>query len=875
MIPSSRIRRDFLDFFASQGHTVVPSSSIVPHEDPTLLFANAGMNQFKDVFLGDGTRDYVRAASTQKCLRVSGKHNDLEVVGRDTYHHTFFEMLGNWSFGDYYKKEAIVWAWELLTGVWKLPPDKLYVTVFGGEAGVPFDEEAYGIWSRETDIPKDHILRFGAKDNFWEMGDTGPCGPCTEIHIDRGESYGKLDPKTCFVNTDSDRFIELWNLVFIQYNRDSSGTLKELPSRHVDTGAGFERLCAVLQQKSSNYDTDVFQPLITRIAQLSGVAYSEREGTPHRVIADHIRALSCAIADGALPSNEGRGYVLRRLLRRAARFGRELGFREPFMGELAPVLAETMGEVFPELRQRLDHVRNVLGGEERSFDRTLDQGLKRFHDLRKSLAGTVLPGVEAFRLYDTYGFPLDLTEQLASEHGLSVDREAYEQEMSGQRSKSRDARRGEDEGQNRPWHEVKAGTSSFVGYDSLDSVTDILRWRPGLESDEIELVLAQSPFYAESGGQVGDRGVIAGESWTVRVRDTRILDGQRVQLGKLDGVLDPGAMVSATVDAEARRATERNHTATHLLQAALRQVLGDHVHQEGSLVEPERLRFDFSHSGPLSPEELSAVEEIVCARAMDNIRVHTFQSSYQKAIEDGVTALFGEKYGDTVRVVQVPGFSSELCGGTHLASTGQLGSFLITSESGVAAGVRRIEAVTGTGALAQAARQREQLNAVEALLGSAGSDRIEKLRRTLEDKRRLEKELEHLKAELMSRTASEALADAEIVSGVRIHVQELADAGIDDLKSLCDRLRESGEEMVALVVSSLADKVTMATFVSDAVISRHALKAGELVAAIAPLVGGKGGGRPQLATAGGKDPAGLPAAIEKFRHLVREKLGAA
>ncbi|MCA9786608.1 MAG: alanine--tRNA ligase, partial [Candidatus Cloacimonetes bacterium] len=554
--------------------------------------------------------------------------------------------------------------------------------------------------------------------------------------------------------------------------------------------------------------------------------YSEREGTPHRVIADHIRALSCAIADGALPSNEGRGYVLRRLLRRAARFGRELGFREPFMGELAPVLAETMGEVFPELRQRLDHVRNVLGGEERSFDRTLDQGLKRFHDLRKSLAGTVLPGVEAFRLYDTYGFPLDLTEQLASEHGLSVDREAYEQEMSGQRSKSRDARRGEDEGQNRPWHEVKAGTSSFVGYDSLDSVTDILRWRPGLESDEIELVLAQSPFYAESGGQVGDRGVIAGESWTVRVRDTRILDGQRVQLGKLDGVLDPGAMVSATVDAEARRATERNHTATHLLQAALRQVLGDHVHQEGSLVEPERLRFDFSHSGPLSPEELSAVEEIVCARAMDNIRVHTFQSSYQKAIEDGVTALFGEKYGDTVRVVQVPGFSSELCGGTHLASTGQLGSFLITSESGVAAGVRRIEAVTGTGALAQAARQREQLNAVEALLGSAGSDRIEKLRRTLEDKRRLEKELEHLKAELMSRTASEALADAEIVSGVRIHVQELADAGIDDLKSLCDRLRESGEEMVALVVSSQADKVTMATFVSDAVISRHALKAG-------------------------------------------------
>jgi alanyl-tRNA synthetase len=874
MIPSAQIRKDFLDFFARQGHTVVPSSSIVPHEDPTLLFANAGMNQFKDVFLGEGTREYNRAASTQKCLRVSGKHNDLEVVGRDTYHHTFFEMLGNWSFGDYYKKDAIIWAWELLTGVWKLPADKLYVTVFGGEQGVPFDEEAYGIWASETDIPKDHILRFGAKDNFWEMGDTGPCGPCTEIHIDRGERYGKLDRDTCFVNTDSDRFIELWNLVFIQYNRDASGTLKELPARHVDTGAGFERVCAILQDKSSNYDTDVFQPLIQRIAGLSGVAYTQEGGIPHRVIADHIRALSCAIADGALPSNEGRGYVLRRLLRRAARFGRELGFREPFMAELAPVLADTMGDVFPELRQRRDHVCNVLTGEERSFDRTLDLGLKRFHDLRKSMGGTVLPGDEAFRLYDTYGFPYDLTEQLASEHGLTVDKTGYDREMAGQRSKSREARREDAAAEAQPWHEVHKGTGSFVGYDTLDCVTRILRWRPGSTEGDVDLVLEESPFYAEAGGQVGDRGVVSGEHWSVQVHGTRIAEGLRVSTGTLQGVMQPDTLVSAGVDADSRRATERNHTATHLLQAALRHVLGDHVHQEGSLVDPERLRFDFSHTGPLNAEQLRAVEDLVNRQAMLNTRVATRHSSYQKAIEDGVTALFGEKYGDTVRVVEVPGFSAELCGGTHLASTGQLGGFLITHESGVASGVRRIEAVTGTGTLAVAGRQREQLDRVEDLLGSHGSDPIEKLRRTLEDKRRLEKELEHIKAELMGLKAGAALDGAEEVAGVRIHTEEVPGASIDDLKTLCDRLRETGGDLAALAVGRDGDKVTLAVMVSDAVIARHGLKAGELVAAVAPFVGGKGGGRPQLATAGGKDPAGIPAAMEHFRSLVRGKLGA-
>ncbi len=875
MKTAAAIRREFLDFFRERGHEVVPSSSVVPHEDPTLLFANAGMNQFKDVFLGEGSRPYSRAASTQKCLRVSGKHNDLEAVGRDTYHHTFFEMLGNWSFGDYYKREAIRWAWELLTEVWGLPKDRLYATVFGGNEQVPFDEEAYETWRTETDIDEKRILRFDAKDNFWEMGEIGPCGPCTEIHIDRGERFGRMDPKSCFVNTDSDRFIEIWNLVFIQYDRRKDGSLHSLPAKHVDTGAGFERLCAVMQNCDSNYDTDVFQPLIQRIAADSGVKYTEKDGMPHRVIADHLRSLCFTIADGALPSNEGRGYVLRRLLRRAARFGRELGFRGSFLPGLVDVLCESMGEAFPGLPAQADAIRGVLEAEERSFDRTLDQGLKRFQDLRAELAERkqdTVPGEEAFRLYDTYGFPLDLTEQMAGEHGLQVDSEGYAREMEKQRSQSREARKGSlESGEQQPWQEVRAGSDSFVGYDCLDMATEVLRWRRS-SGERMELVLASSPFYAEAGGQVGDRGRIQGGAWSMEVEDTRIVAGVRVHFGRITGDFEPAEPVSASVDPALRRATERNHTATHLLQAALRQVLGEHVRQEGSLVEPGRLRFDFRHTAPLSRAEIEQVERLVMEQARANLRVGVSQSSYDEAIARGAMALFGEKYGDKVRVIDVPGFSTELCGGTHLAATGQLGDFVIVHEGGIAAGVRRIEAVTGEGAQALRQEQQRALDRLADLLSSRGADPLEKLERALEEKKSLEKAHEKLKAELLELKAGAAMDEGEQLAGVTLHVEHVEGASMADLKQLCDKLRESGRDTVALLSAEDKGKVMLAVLVSDAVIARHGLKAGALVKEVAPLVGGGGGGRPQLATAGGKNPAGLPEAREAFRAAVRQVL---
>jgi len=874
MYSSTRVRSDFLEFFAEREHTVVPSSPVVPRADPTLLFTNAGMNQFKDVFLGENARPYRRAASSQKCLRVSGKHNDLEVVGRDTYHHTFFEMLGNWSFGDYYKREAIRWAWELLTGVWKLPAESLYATVFEGDEQVPFDEEAWEYWHSETDIPRAQILKFGHRDNFWEMGETGPCGPCSEIHIDRGEAFGELDPRTCFVNMDSDRFIELWNLVFIQYHRGPDGELTALPQKHVDTGAGFERICAVLQNVVSNYDTDVFQPLIQRVAQLSGVGYSEQGGTAHRVIADHVRAMYFAVTDGASPSNEGRGYVVRRLLRRAARFGRELGLKGPFMGELVQVLAETMGEVFPELRAKQAHVSHVLRGEELSFGRTLDRGLERFGELRDDLRAKgriLIPGADAFRLYDTYGFPLDLTQQMAAEHGLEVDGEGFEREMLVQRETSRSARRDTAEDRRGPWQEVRAGSSTFVGYETLDTVTGVLRWRE-LGDDELELVLEQTPFYGESGGQVGDRGRIRGENWEMVVRNTVTEDGPHLHQGRVEGEFNPEGPVSARVEHDLRRATERNHTATHLLHKALRIVLGDHVQQEGSLVEPGRLRFDFSHPQGLDLSEIERVERLVNEQVLENTRVSSFESTYDAALEQGVTALFGEKYGDRVRVIQVGEYSSELCGGTHLSSTGQVGAFSVISEGGVAAGIRRIEAVTGTQALLLNQRRRRSLEQVRDLLGSHGSDETEKLGKTLAEKRELSREIDRLKNRLAGLEVDAALASAEEIAGVALLALQVDGADMDQLKGMCDHLRDAGREVVALLASVNDGKPLLAAMVSKECIEHCGLVASELVKAVAPLIEGGGGGRRHLATAGGKDPAGIPRALEEFRGRVRERL---
>jgi alanyl-tRNA synthetase len=874
MISSDQIRKDFLDFFKERGHEVVPSSPVAPKDDPTLLFANAGMNQFKDVFLGEGTRPYNRATSTQKCLRVSGKHNDLDEVGRDTYHHTLFEMLGNWSFGDYYKRDAILWAWELLTKVWGLPKEDLYATVFEGDDQVPFDEEAFNIWRDETDIPNENILRCSKKDNFWEMGETGPCGPCTEIHIDRGEAFGKMDPETCFVNTDADRYIELWNLVFIQYHRDQDGALHDLPQKHVDTGAGFERICAVLQNKSSNYDTDVFQPLIQKVATMAGVPYSEETGTPHRVISDHVRALCTAISDGAQPSNEGRGYVLRRILRRAARFGRELGFHTPFLAELAEVLAAHMGDVFPELPARLEHVQRVLTAEEVSFGRTLDRGLERFEQIHLSCQNAktnIVSGEEAFRLYDTYGFPLDLTVQMAAEKGLEVDEDAFQLEMNKQRAKSRGARKVHSSQTRAEWSVLRNDTDSFTGYASLEETTSLLRWREE-EEGERAVVLAKTPFYAESGGQAGDRGLIEGEHWKMVVRETRKEDIYTVHVGQVHGTFCPSDTVQAKVEVDLRQASERNHTATHLLQSALKAVLGDHVQQEGSLVEPGRLRFDFSHTSKLHVTEIARVEKMVQEQILTNTTVQAYESSYDAAVEQGVTALFGEKYGDEVRVVAVEDFSHELCGGTHVSATGEIGAFLIVSESSVAQGVRRIEAITGLQALLHMQMQREQQESLRDLLACRGADEVESLRKSLNEKREMAKEIADLKGKLAELSSAGALDAAETVKGVLVHAQIVENADMPTLKKMCDTLREDGREMVQLLAAEQKGKALLAVMVSDAVIASKGIKAGDIVRELAPIVGGGGGGRPTLATAGGKNPRALPDLLVAFNQKIRDLL---
>ncbi|MBX2992291.1 MAG: alanine--tRNA ligase, partial [Bacteroidetes bacterium] len=693
---SSQIRQSFLDFFEKRGHRIVPSSSVIPHGDPTLLFTNAGMNQFKDVFLGTGKRDYVRAADTQKCIRVSGKHNDLEEVGRDTYHHTFFEMLGNWSFGDYYKKEAIAWAWELLTKEWGLEKRRLYATVY------ETDDEAFELWKKVTDIDPAHIQKFGKKDNFWEMGETGPCGPCSEIHIDLTLDYsgGNL------VNAGDARVMEIWNLVFIQNNRNDKGELENLPAKHVDTGAGFERICAVLQGKSSNYDTDVFMPIIGKIAQTVGKEYTSKLDSPTdiamRVIADHIRMLTFSITDGAIPSNEGRGYVLRRILRRAARFGRNLGMREPFIYQITSSVVDSMGKAFPEIVEKQAHVERVIKAEEESFNATLDRGLEIFETVVERIGHSkVFPGEDAFKLYDTYGFPLDLTQLMAEEKGLRVDVGEFTELMEEQRKRSRIATRaaiqreyGIDPDQK---GRIESIETRFVGYQFDEHEAMISGFGENI------VVLTESPFYAESGGQVGDSGLIRGEGFMFEVQDTKkdgpvILHyGKAATFYNFDQIREK--RVIASIDRFRRRNVERNHSATHLVHEALRRVLGAHVHQQGSLVAPDHLRFDFPHFGKITPEEIKAIEEMVNAKIAEDIEVETVEEPIELARKrSNVKMFFGDKYGDIVRVVAIDDkYSVEFCGGTHVRNTKDIGLFKIISESSIASGVRRIEAVTGEG----------------------------------------------------------------------------------------------------------------------------------------------------------------------------------
>ncbi|GAB4340413.1 MAG: alanine--tRNA ligase [Calditrichia bacterium] len=873
MKSSKQIRAEFIQFFQDKGHTFVPSSPVVPQDDPTLLFTNAGMNQFKDVFLGTGKRAYSRAVNSQKCIRVSGKHNDLEEVGRDTYHHTFFEMLGNWSFGDYYKKEAIQWAWELLTELWKLPKDKLYATVYLD------DDEAAELWPKVTDIPAERVLRFDEKDNFWEMGETGPCGPCSEIHIDLGPERcdkGHLPGHVCGVNGECGRFIELWNLVFIQYNRDETGQLHPLPEKHVDTGMGFERIVSVLQNVSSNYETDLFRPIMQKMAQIAGVdfkAASREEMVALQVIADHVRMLTFSIADGAIPSNDGRGYVLRRILRRAARFGRKLNMKEPFIFQLVPTVVEVMGEAFPEIIGQQKHIEQTIRTEEESFNKTLDRGIALFEEVVEQLRQQnqkIIPGEEAFKLYDTYGFPLDLTRVMAEEKGLLVDENGFDLEMEKQRERARKA--GKFVAQYNhvdEWNVLHhcESNSVFVGYEKLEVETQICKFVR--KEDQYQVVLIETPFYAESGGQVGDRGKIILDEGELEVLDVQKLNDEIVHICKSDKPLEiVKSDAKAVVSPEWRYPTMNNHTATHLLHAALRQVLGEHVQQAGSLVEPERLRFDFTHSKKVEKDELAHIEWLVNQQIRRNTPLEIFVTDFEKAKEMGAMALFGEKYGNEVRVVRIEGFSTELCGGTHVKQTGDIGLFLITEESSIASGVRRIEAVTGEAAFGLVQKQRELLAKITSQLNTPAENVPEKLSQMSEAIHELENELKRVKSAQILDNLGSLIENAEKIGEISLSIGHTDGADVDLLKKAGDKFREQAKNGVLLFINRQEEKINYVCAVTDDLIKNRGLKAGDLVREVAKITGGGGGGRPHLATAGGKNADKLEEAIARLKSLL-------
>ena len=858
---SSEIRQSFLDFFRDKQHRIVGSAPVVPHDDPTLLFTNAGMNQFKDVFLDAGSRDYSRAADTQKCIRVSGKHNDLEEVGRDTYHHTFFEMLGNWSFGDYYKREAIAWAWELLTEVWKLPKDRLHATVYKD------DDEALALWTELTDIDPAHVHRFGEKDNFWEMGDTGPCGPCSEIHVDLTEDGSGA----ALVNAGVPEVMEIWNLVIIQYTRDENGVLHELPKKHIDTGMGFERICAVLQGKRSNYDTDVFMPVINRIAEIAGQPYEgEHQQVAMRVIADHVRMLTFSIADGAIPGPDGRGYVLRRILRRAARFGRNLGMHEPFLWRVVETLCDTMGPVFPEIVERREVIEKVIRAEEESFNATLDRGLEIFEDIvtRTKAAGSdMIDGADVFRLYDTFGFPLDLTNLLAEERGFGIDSDGFDALLAQQKERSRAVTKknivfptaGDRGAIQLDLLEGSDGRSAFTGYDGFDTEATVIGLR---EIDgQMFILLDRTPFYVESGGQVSDSGRLLAHGAVAEITGLLKVDGGIIHVVPAGGPFAPklGDTIAAQVDRHARRDTMRNHTATHLMHAALRHVLGTHVQQAGSLVEPERLRFDFSHYEKVSDEQLAAIEALVNEKILEGIPVHQHRAvPFDDARTMGALMFFGDKYGDFVNVLQVDEFSMEFCGGTHVRNTAEIGLFKIISEGSVASGTRRIEAVTGGGVARYIERMQHRL--------ADGERREAELHEQI---KHLEKELAKLSLAQSATHIDEIIASAVDWNGSRIAVARLHAGDADQLKSLGDVLREKLKSGVGLLADVVDDKVQLVCVVTDDLVSKG-LIAGNIVGAVAKKLGGGGGGRPHMATAGAKDTQGLDAVLAETPALIRE-----
>ncbi len=874
---TSQIRTDFLEFFRGKGHTIVPSAPLVPGNDPTLLFTNSGMVQFKDVFLGAEKRSYVRAADVQRCLRAGGKHNDLDQVGYTARHHTFFEMLGNWSFGDYFKKDAIAWAWELLTQVWKLPAERLLVTVY------QTDDEAYALWRDMIGIPEDRIVRIGdnkgapfASDNFWQMAETGPCGPCTEIFYDHGEHIAGGPPGS--PDEDGDRFIEIWNLVFMQFDRQPDGTLVPLPAPCVDTGMGLERLAAILQHVHTNYEIDLFQALIRKAGELTGT--TDLENKSLRVIADHIRACSFLIVDGVLPSNEGRGYVLRRIIRRALRHGWMLGVRQPFFSALVPTLVEQMGQAYPELGVATDTVVRALRAEEERFAETLDAGMKIFEDVAAKASNKVIPGVDAFRLYDTYGFPLDLTADIARERDMTVDTAGFDAAMEQQRETARAAGKFGG-GVTLPADLVATlAPTVFLGYDSLQAdglrVVALLKdGRPvaSVQAGDAVIVLAdRTPFYAESGGQVGDTGVLDGDSVRVDVQETRKFAGQfHGHVGTLlEGTLSVGDVLSGQVDAARRGATILNHSATHLLHAALREVLGTHVQQKGSLVAPDRLRFDFSHFQPITPDELAIIERKVNQQVRANHVAEVHNMGMQEALDFGAMALFGEKYGEHVRVLKMGDYSTELCGGTHVTRTGDIGLFKITSEGGVSAGVRRIEAVTGQGALDHVDAEEARLAEAADLLGGSVADVVDRIRAQTTRQKQLERELESLKAKLAAGATADLSQQAVDVSGVKVLVARLEGFDAKALREAVDRLKQQLGDAVILLAGAQDGKVALVAGVNGSATGR--VKAGELLAHVAGQIGGKGGGRPDLAQGGGEDGPALASALLAVVDWVRARL---
>ena len=855
---SREIRESFIDYFKGKGHKSVRSSSVVPSDDPTLLFTNAGMNQFKPIFLGEQKPVASRLVNSQKCIRVSGKHNDLEEVGLDTYHHTFFEMLGNWSFGDYYKEEAIQWAWALFTEIWQLDKNRLWATVYND------DDEAFDLWTKKTDISPERVLRFGKKYNFWEMGETGPCGPCSEIHYYVGNKLSKQTPDGL---NSSDEYWELWNLVFIQSNRDENGNLHDLPSKHVDTGLGLERITAVLQGKNSNYDTDLFLPIFRKIEKISDLIF-KTDPAAFQVIADHIRMLSFSIADGVMPSNEGREYVLRRILRRASRFGRRLNLHEPFLHELVETVGEILGDVYPEIIDKKSHICQVLKAEETSFSATLDRGLTHFDKVVEHLVDNVIPGKEAFRLYDTYGFPLDLTQLMAREKGLSVDEIGFDKEMKQQKLRAKSSGKFRKEAVNIKWNIISEGSDSkFVGFEQLSCTSVIRQWSK--PEDEILIILDQTPFYAESGGQIGDTGVILYNGITLQVMDTK-KDGETC-IHYCKGDFDPKKatqQVQCNVDEDRRRAIQLNHTATHLLHSALRKILGDHVHQAGSLVAPDYLRFDLTHFEKITPKEIIQIESLVNQEIQKNTTLDVSIKSFEEAQQEGAQSLFGEKYGDKVRMVSVGDYSKELCGGTHTNQTGDIGFIKIIEESSLASGVRRIVAVTGLDAIKYIQNQANILSLLQAQFNCSVNDLPDRVEQMIQKKKELEKESRKNRKAPRINTKS-LIEKAEKIGDSLFIRQKVEVSSMDELKLLGDSLLSGLDSGIGVLGMIDGEKPAMVIVVTPDLVKKK-INAGSLAQSIGSVMGGGGGGKPHLATAGGKDVSKLSKAMEESHKIVHK-----